>query len=511
VRPRIAFAALTLASVAACNVWTIRRNVADPGQVASLDHRAPFLKAHQRDGSVYVLRAWVLDSAARVVRGTGTRLDVNRRVVASGDLSAPLDSTLLLESNIVSRHGSQTAMTIMTVVSAALTVTCLSNPKACFGSCPTFYVSDGQRPVLQAEGFSASIAPALEATDVDALYRARPAGRALTVTMTNEAYETHVVRYVDVLAAPRPPNGRVFATDDHTFWNGTDITSPSSCRVGGVECTWAVTTLDGTEWYDRADTADLGAREVIDLEFPSMPAGRAGLVIGSRQTLLTTFLMYQTYAWLGSTLGEYLARLQRGDLAVLQQLGALSNALGQIEVQVPDAATGWRTVGLTSEVGPIAEDVRVVPLPPLPPGVRQLRLRLTKGLWRIDYVAVAALDGPVQPARLRPLRARKDGHDDVAVSRAMRERTAPLTTMVGDRWDFEYELPPDFRNQELFLETRGYYLEWLRDAWVAEEDAARASGMLNDPRRTFRDLAPAFKRLEGSMEQTFWSSRYVHP
>lgn len=510
-RTRIAVAALVLVSVAACNVWTVRRQVAEPSQIATLDKHAPFLKAHERDGSVYVLKSWVLDSATRVIRGTGNKLDANRRVVASGALSAPLDSTLLLESNVVGPHDSQASLTLMTVLSAAISVACLTNPKSCFGSCPTFYVSDGERPVLQAEGFSASIAPALEATDVDALYRARPASRTLAVTMTNEAYETHVVRYVDVLAAPRPPNGRVFAADDRTFWNGTAITPPSSCRVSGGECTAAVTALDGAEWFDAADSTDLGTREVIDLEFSAMPAGPAGLVIGSRQTLLTTFLMYQTYAWLGSTLGEYLARLQRGDPAVLAQLGALRNALGQIEVQVPDAAQGWRTVGRTSEVGPIAEDVRVVPLPPLPPGTRNLRLRFTKGLWRLDYIAVAALDGPVQPARLIPAHVRREGRDDLAVTRSMRERTAPLTTMTGDRWDFEYELPSDFRNQELFLETRGYYLEWLRDAWVAEEDASRASAMLSDPRRTFRDLAPAFKRLEGSMEQTFWSSRYVRP
>ncbi len=504
-------AMLLLLSVTACNVWTMRRAAVPPEQLATLNKESPVLKAHERDGVLYVLHDWRVDTIARVVWGTGEQLDAHRQVMARGALRVSLDSTLLFESNVVQRDGSVGAMTTMTGVSLVATAACALNPKSCFGSCPTFYVTDGERPVLQAEGFSSSIAPVLEATDVDALYLARPSSRHLDVTMTNEAYETHVVRYVDLLAAARPPGGRVFATDGHVFWRGTRITPPTSCRAGATDCTTAVRAADGIEWYDAADSTDLASKETIDLEFPEIPDGRVGLVIGSRQTLLTTFLMYQTYAWFGSTLGEFIVRLQRGDVAALSRLRALGQLLGEMEVQVADGPEGWRTVGATGEVGPIAEDVRVVPLPPLPAGTRRLRLRLTKGLWRIDHIAVAALDGPVQPERLRPNRVTRDGRVDAAALRSVRDRTAPLTTTLGDRYDFVYELPVDFANQELFLETRGYYLEWMRDAWLAEEDATRAAAMLRDPQRMFRDLAPAFKRLEPEMERSFWSSRYVRP
>ena len=85
-------------------------------------------------------------------------------------------------------------------ISAAVTVVCLTNTKACFGSCPTFYAPEGERMVLQAEGFSDSIAPSLERRDVDALFRTRPTGRDLQLRLTNEALETHVIKEANLAA-----------------------------------------------------------------------------------------------------------------------------------------------------------------------------------------------------------------------------------------------------------------------------------------------------------------------
>ncbi|MEP7228190.1 MAG: hypothetical protein ABI785_12560, partial [Gemmatimonadales bacterium] len=62
---------------------------------------------------------------------------------------------------------------------------------------------------------------------------------------------------------------------------------------------------------------------------------------------------------------------------------------------------------------------------------------------------------------------------------------------------------------ELFLESRGYYLEWMRREWLAEENLALAAQILLDPAGALRTLAPAFKRQEPEMERLFWNSRYV--
>jgi hypothetical protein len=83
----------------------------------------------------------------------------------------------------------------------------------------------------------------------------------------------------------------------------------------------------------------------------------------------------------------------------------------------------------------------------------------------------------------------------------------PLVTLPGDEYTFTFKLPAG--DSELFLDTRGYYLEWLRREWMAEENPVRAAMMFAAPRLALRLLAPEFKRIEPGMEKQFWSSRYA--
>src|SRR5262245_34135450 len=120
-------------------VHQVQRREWAPGEVASIDRKSPFLKAHGRDGTAFIFTRWDYDSVARVMSGDGVRLGVNRDTVARGALSVPLDSVALFESNVVSTHSAVMALAVITGLSAIVTIACLSNPKACFGSCPTFY------------------------------------------------------------------------------------------------------------------------------------------------------------------------------------------------------------------------------------------------------------------------------------------------------------------------------------------------------------------------------------
>ena len=503
---------LVVAVVVGCGkVYKQRRTLTEPAQVATIDHKSPFLKAHMRDGGVYILSPWSVDPTARTVSGQGERLDANRRSVGTGAHLIALDSVALFETNVVSTHGSVAALSIVTGASLALTALCLTNPKACFGSCPTFYVSDGTRAVLEAEGFSASVAPALEATDIDALYRARPASRMFEVRMTNEALETHVVRWARVLAAPRPDRGRVVATQAGAFWQASDIVPAQRCSASEGDCLAAIGTIDGVERFSTTDSTDLAAREVIDLEFPIAAGDSLGLIIGSRQTLLSTYLLYQAMSYMGRSVGQWLASLQRGDIRVREQSQSLGRALGGIEVQVLDAGGVWTTVGQTQETGPLASDVRVVPLPRLRPGTTRLRLRLTRGHWRIDYLALARLSGPVTPLRLDPVMVRRGNTTDAQALALLTDSSRTLVTLPGDEYTLVYQLPEDFSRYELFLESRGYYLEWMREEWLAEENPARAMMMFLQPNEALRALAPEFKARERDMEAAFWRSRYVRP
>ena len=157
--------ALLTAAIAAC-ARVVTRQLVRPEQAATLDHKSPFLKAHLRSGYVYVLQEWSWSDSSGTVSGFGTLYDTDRHPVGpAARVTLPRDSAALFETNVSHLSGSAVALTVMAGVTAAVAIGCAFNPKACFGSCPTFYAPDSSgRSVLQAEGFSASIAPALEAS-----------------------------------------------------------------------------------------------------------------------------------------------------------------------------------------------------------------------------------------------------------------------------------------------------------------------------------------------------------
>lgn len=509
---RSVIAAVAVVVVASCSNRTVERKLVAPGAIATTDSKIPFLKAHLKDGAVIVFSRWSVDTAAAQISGTGERLDFNRRASGTGDQRVLLDSVALFETNVLRPHSSVAALAVMTGITSAVTVACLTNPKACFGSCPTFYVDGDSTHLLHAEGFSASIAPALEARDIDALHRARPATRDFTLLMTNEALETHVIRHVRLLAAPRAEGERVFATQSGALWRVRNSVAPRVCRSAEGDCTSLISNADGRERLSLTDSTDLAARETVDLVFPKPGTGQFGIVIAARQSLVSTYVLYQALAYLGTSAPYWLAQLNRGDVNSRRQASSVGAVLGGIDVQLRDDSGVWHTVGSTNETGPLATDVKVVPLNnnvAMTADSLVVRLSMSRGMWRVDQVALVSLVEPVTPLVLLPVTVRRDGKVDRTALAALVDSARTLTTFPGDTYAIDFQLPPEYKRLELFLDTRGYYLEWMRSEWLQETNLLRAAQLLSDPAGALRQMAPEFKKRESTMEQAFWSSKYV--
>jgi len=423
----------------------------------------------------------------------------------------PYAAIALLEGNVIGSRGTSVAgLAFITALSGAMTVFCATNPKACFGSCPTFSAWNGTSMELQAEGFSSSITPALEATDVDALFRARPAGDFFTVHVRNEALETQTIRRTELLVFPRPVNGRVFKTPSGEFREATTLRPPRSARAGSRDILAPLFHADGIEYFSPADSTDLARRETIELEFECTAGEPIGLVVMSRQTLMTTFLMYQTLAYFGNGVGAMLAEIERGGNPAIERLKGAGELLGTIEVMVPLEGGTWTVAGRTGETGPIASDVTVVPLGRgSSRGVVPVRLCLTRGFWRLDWVALMHLGRSVPPARLTPVTITSLGNDELPVGTEWPGAQGPLVLLPGDAYSVTYRLPRELDDPEFFMESRGYYLEWIRKSWIEEENPERALVFLTEPAEYLRLLAPEYKKVEASMDEQFWSSRYA--
>ncbi len=531
---------LVLVLAACVKVWT--PTVRPPGSTLTTDSvgtgvprsnaalaatSAPTLKVHLRSGQLWILDSWEEDTVARVVSGVGILYAMDRTISYGSSARVPFDSIALLESYGARKKGSFGIglLAVWTTTATVVTGICLSDPKACFGSCPTFYV-DGDTSVVQAEGFSGSPLRVLEERDVDHLFRLDPAEGAFVLTMRNEAQETHAVRRVRLHLATRPPGGRVFHASDGTFRPATQNTAPMGCTSSVGECRAQVRAMDDAEWSSRADSTDLGAREQIELRFDpadmridSTRPVSIGLVVGGRNTLVSTFVFYQALAYAGSRAGDILAALERGTKADLPPVFAALREMATIRVEMSRPGQPWQPVGEYLEAGPIATDMSVLPIT-LPPGRGPIRFRLdlAQGFWRLNQVSLALLGEPITPVTIDPVQVEQRAVS-TSVPKTWSAASHPLAvlnnaeehliTYPGEEYALHFVLPPrdDHAAREVFLESTGYYYEWMRQEWLPEENAWRAAQLLYAPADAFRALAPLFKAREAHMDSIFWRSR----
>jgi len=507
--PGVALACGLALGAQSCGIRTQQPALLAPTDAPVRSTESPYLKAHLNSGELYVLDSWQVAPDGSRLEGTGSRFTVSREPAGTGPQSIPVDAIALVETNAPDSATSLAAGVLggLTVVMGTITGACLIDPKSCFGSCPTFYIDEESEGRPEAEGFSESIARVLEGRDVDALSTARPAGRQFALTMRNEAQETHAVRRVRLLTTARPPGGRVLAGVDGRYHPATGFASPERCLAPEGDCLAAVTGHDGEERRSLADAGDLATREDVDLVFPPT-RGRLGLVISARQTLLTTFLFYQTMAYLGRSGGDFLAALERGGRENAPNAMGMARELGGIDASVSVGNGPWLPIGSFNEAGPIAGDVRILPFESDGRAPIRVRLRQAKGHWRLDWAALAHVGEPVTPDVIEATAVTREGRPDPGALARLRGLDRHLVTMPGDAYRISFDLPRPGPELELFLETEGYYYEWMRTEWLPEENPVMAALALGAPGQALRALAGPFKAREATLESAFWASRF---
>jgi hypothetical protein len=472
-----------------------------------LEKDSPYLKIHMKDGSVYVLHNWQYNDSSTI--GKGCFLNEYRDTLSKGNFNVSNDSVSLFETNEIESSGSQVALTIFTGITAAVTIACIANPKACFGSCPTFYVEDSDGYHLRAEGFSSSIIPSMETSDIDALYREGEPGKDFFLEMKNEALETHVVRSADLIAVPKKKGSRVFADNKGNFWESKTQESPVLAESEEGDALKLLKSFDEKEWFSKADSNYLGTKEILNLEFDNANQQPCGLVIGCRQTLLSTYLLYQTFAYMGNDIGYWMSQIEKHKLMLNKN--SMAEIMGGIEILTQDSTGKWKVNGVINEQGPLAVEVHFIPLDLTKKKNLKIRLRMTKGNWRIDYAALALNVKKAEPILIKPRAVLKKGAKDKNALDKLCDSTKSLITLPGDIYTLNYKIPTTYDSYELFLKSRGYYLEWVRKEWIKEENSDYLWQIFLEPKAALSRLAPEFKSVESSMEKSFWRSRYAKP
>ena len=282
-------------------------------------------------------------------------------------------------------------MSVLTT--GAVTIGTVALLKALFGSCPTIYVDTDEGPVLQAEAFSYSIAPLLEARDVDRLEVEPDDDGFIRLELRNEALETHYINHLELLAVEHDADVRVVPDERGLPIGMTDPVPPARAldrdgRSVLPELTQrdrlAFATTDAR--IRAASTVD--SRDFIELAFPSVPdADTVVAVLELRNSLLNTVLFYDLMLGsAGAGALDWLGRsMDRIDGAV--ELGRWFHETMGLAVEVFDGER-WQETARVGDSGPIAWKELGVRIPVLEPDSIRLRLGFLADEWRIDRVEI---------------------------------------------------------------------------------------------------------------------------
>jgi len=512
---------LLVVTVYSCKYYIkhdFRKTYTDVNKALHIDvHDSIFFKIHFNNGDVSVLDKWYVNDAQDSIWGNGTLYDFDRMKVQEGDLSFRIDDIAIIESNdlraIKSKDKSRVAgLTILTAANLVMNFVCITNPKACFGSCPTFYIDDSDYVHdSRAEGFSNSISPSLERHDLDMLQH-RTSDAEFYLTMKNEAFETHSVNKLSIEAVAVDKDKSVYHDTQGTYYQCGKVHELHKARVEDRNIRSAMRSIDEEEYFSLTDSTDLTTREEIIFEFNEVPATDLGLVVNYRQTLLTTFLLYSGIAYMGDEVGDYFARIET-DMRLKKRLESPFAKLGKVDVYVWDELKSkWIFVEALYETGPISKNLIFAPLHKINHngGPLKMKIEMAKGLWRIDYLGLAEIEQEVKPIKIAPSKIEVITGGTCAVDNVKADDDQYLVSFPGDEFRFQFDLPriSEYKEYELTLYSKGYYLEWVRDQWLKEKNTAKLKRMLMYNKNTWEELAIEFKTMEHEMETVFWNSTY---
>jgi len=509
---------LTLASVAIASLTLAGCFRVKRSSLVALDEQKPQVvespvRAFLADGSVVLFPEGAVVSED-AIQGRGEHYDLLRRPVGPAR-TVPLDSVLGLEAfkedtNVGLSLALSAGATVAAVV-AGVAIACAADPK-CFGSCPTVYSVDAHGERLEAEAFSYSISPLLEARDTDLLSVAANGGR-VALEIRNEALETHYINHLELVEVRHPAHTRVVTDPDNVpFLVGTLRPLARVVDRDGRDVGAELADRDRHVFASSAHRVSRAGRgeerDWIEATLPPIDADTAALVLRLRNSLLNTVLFYELMLNAqGARALDWMARdIERIGNAV--ELGSWFHRTMGLRLEV-ESDDGFQEVTRFGDTGPIAWKEMAFRVPVRPDRSTRVRLSFLADEWRIDELRWSADVRPASSVRTLPVGSITPlggaVHDDLE-GRIAAADDEYLVTSAGTGFEVVFDVgdEPDDGRRTFLLSTQGYYTEWIRPVWIRGTS-------VREPFRPSETTVPAlmarWQEVQGPMEAAFHATR----
>lgn len=477
-------------------------------QQENLNRDVKYLKAHLRNGDVYVLQNdWKVENDS-ILHGYGTKYNMYRLFTSKDSVHLKLDDVAIFETNIKLEDPESSkisTLSILTSVDVGIGVLCITNPKACFGSCPTFYLEDEQNiHAAQAEGFSSAVAPWLEYADIDAL-NVVSANDTFSLYMKNEALETHCVSEVLLRAVPVDEGEFVLQGVDNQFYACESMIKPVQAVASEGDVLSFLENSDLNERFSPSNPKNMCSPEEIFLSFEAGDIQNPGLMIDFRQSMMSTYIFYSAMGYMGNESGKYFTRMSENPY-YRKKFHEINQTLGGIDVYLFEN-NSWVFQGKVHELGPVAVNRQLIHLKKTGDKVTKVKLVLNAGTWRLDHVAVVDIQKKIQSFDIQPCRVEDKGVGDDKSLDLLNNQSSHLVSMPGSSYRMYFKLPGENQKYQLFLQSKGYYIEWMRDHWLKDKNRAKLWQMVMMPKWYYKSEARRYKTYEKNLEHIFWDSR----
>lgn len=328
--------------------------------------------------------------------------------------------------------------------------------------------------------------------------------------MKNEALETHCLNDVKLLAYPRANNQKVYQTRKNDFYLCENNYELFQSNSGKEDNTLLLQKEDRKERFSLSDENNLSSKEEIILSFKNVTnTNDLGLILNFRQSLMTTYFIYSAIGYMGDEVSDIFAGIEKNKDTKEKLDGGLKKELGDIDIYQWNSNTNsWEKINGFYETGPIAINRQIIPLKNITSSKDiKIKLVLNKGLWRLDYVALTNILKKVTPLEIEASAIYNKGKLDQAAFNDLKSNKKRLISMPGSEYKFNFILPKENTEYDLFLYSKGYYLEWMRDHWIKDKDLFKLYQMVNTPKKYLKYEAKNYKKYETNMEQEFWNSK----